>query len=74
MALSSMAGNRQPPAISSRWRSSPDGQLVSTQRLRVLRDERGNATAYIQEPIDVDFEREVSELHRRARGSNGISG
>jgi hypothetical protein len=27
--------------------------------------------AYIQEPIDVDFEQQVSELHRRARGSNG---
>ena len=37
------------------------------QRLIVRRDRQGNAVEYRQEPIDLDFEREVSELHRRAR-------
>lgn len=44
------------------------------QRLRVMRDAQGNAVVYRQEPIDVAFEREVEELHRRAGGNaHGVS-
>ena len=39
------------------------------QRLIVRRDRQGNAMSYEQQPIDVAFEREVEELHRRARGN-----